>query len=390
MAKTLMKFRRVSLKFDTQDVLADFNLDIQDGEFFTILGPSGCGKTTVLRLIAGFEQPDEGEILLDGSNITELTAEKRPINTVFQSYALFPHLTVADNVAFGLKMAGVEKTERQSRVSEVLDMVQLGEFANRKPAQLSGGQKQRVAIARAIVNRPRLLLLDESLSALDYKLRQQMQIELKRIQRKLGITFVYVTHDQEEALSMSDRILVMNHGQAQQVGAPRDIYESPVNEFVARFIGEINIFDGVVEQAIAGVSGEQRYSYQVRFALNGALREVISDVVLAEGDRIKVMLRPEDLRVEYLEDAPASPGFVGEVLERNYKGKTLDSLIQLVNGQKILTSEFFNEDDPDFDYQINQKVWVDWVHGWEHVIKADGLQADEYYLTDNVPTEMKE
>ena len=380
MAATLMKFRRVSLKFDTHEVLVDFNLEIKDGEFFTLLGPSGCGKTTVLRLIAGFEQADEGEILLDGKNIANLPAEKRPINTVFQSYALFPHLTVAENVAFGLKMSGTEKSEIRQRVYDALDMVQLAEFADRKPSQLSGGQKQRVAIARAVVNRPRLLLLDESLSALDYKLRQQMQIELKRIQRKLGITFIYVTHDQEEALSMSDRILVMNHGQAQQVGAPRDIYESPVNEFVARFIGEINVFDATVEQPLSEArsvaDNNQSLRYQVRFDLNGSLRAITSDIPLNAGDKIKVLLRPEDLRVEYLEDAPEQPGFIGEVLERNYKGKTLDSLIRLANGQTILTSEFFNEDDPDFDYQINQKVWIDWVHGWEHVIKANDMQTD--------------
>lgn len=371
MAKTLMQFRQVSLKFDTQEILTGFDLDIKDGEFFTLLGPSGCGKTTVLRLIAGFEQPDEGQILLDGHNIAEQLAEHRPINTVFQSYALFPHLSVFDNVAFGLKMSRTPSAEIKSRVMEALEMVRLAEFADRKPAQLSGGQKQRVAIARAVVNRPRLLLLDESLSALDYKLRQQMQIELKHLQRQLGITFVYVTHDQEEALSMSDRILVMNHGQAQQVGAPRDIYESPANEFVARFIGEINIFDARIEQVLS--IDERQGRYLAYFDQGNMTREIVSETRFEAGDRVKVMLRPEDLRIEFLEDAPEKPGFIGEVQERNYKGKTLDSQIKLKDGQLILASEFFNENEPDFDYKLNQKVWIDWVHGWEHVIKADLL-----------------
>ncbi len=363
MATELLQFRQVSLNFDTQTVLNGFDLSIRDGEFFTILGPSGCGKTTVLRLIAGFESPAEGQIYLDGKDIAHLPAEQRPINTVFQSYALFPHLNVFDNVAFGLRMAKVSKSEIEQRVKEVLQMVQLEGYAKRKPAQLSGGQKQRVAIARAVVNRPRLLLLDESLSALDYKLRQQMQNELKRLQRQLNITFVYVTHDQEEALSMSDRILVMNRGQAQQVGEPREIYESPVNEFVARFIGEINVFDA----AIVRVKENNHYTA----LLNGLERDIISEYPFAEGDAVKVLLRPEDLRIEYYEDAPEKPGFIGRIVERNYKGSTLDSVIQLDSGQQLLASEFFDEDDPDFDYRLNQKVWIDWVHGWEHVIKAE-------------------
>lgn len=363
MTSDLLQFQQVSLNYDAQSVLNGFDLNVRDGEFFTLLGPSGCGKTTVLRLIAGLETPTEGRILLDGKSIVELPAERRPINTVFQSFALFPHLNVYDNVAFGLRMAKIPRTEIDSRVKEALVMVQLEGYARRKPAQLSGGQKQRVAIARAVVNRPRLLLLDESLSSLDAKLRQQMQIELKRLQRQLGITFIYVTHDQEEALSMSDRVVVMHNGQAQQVGAPRELYEAPVSEFVARFVGEINVFEARVEALL------DNNRYRVHFG--DAAREILSAIPLSVGDTVKVLLRPEDLRIEYLEDAPAKPGFIGEVLERNYKGKTLDSLIRLQSGQEILASEFFNEDDPDFDYRINQKVWVDWVHGWEHVIRVD-------------------
>lgn len=358
----LLSFNNVSKRFDSSDILVDFNLDIYDGEFFTILGPSGCGKTTVLRLIAGFEHSNEGSISIDGQQINTLAAEKRPVNTVFQSYALFPHMNVEQNISFGLRMAGVSKTEIVQRVDEALKLVKLEGFEKRMPSQLSGGQKQRVAIARAVVMRPRLLLLDESLSALDHKLRQQMQMELKRMQRQLGITFVYVTHDQEEALSMSDRILVMNKGQAQQIGTPREIYEQPANLFIARFIGDINVFDGLVMDKI------DEYCYLVD--ISGVNKTVRCDHRLAVGDAVHVMIRPEDLRIEYLEDKPqGQSGFRGVVVERSYTGQTLDSLIELGEGKMIQASEFFNEDDPDFDYSIQQKVWVDWVEGWEHVIK---------------------
>lgn len=362
----LLSLRQVVKRFGPQDVLSEFSLDIFDGEFFTILGPSGCGKTTVLRLIAGFEEADDGKILLDGQDIAGLAAERRPVNTVFQSYALFPHMSVADNVGYGLRMAGVSKAEMAERVSQALAVVKLNDFEKRKPHQLSGGQKQRVAIARAIVMKPKVLLLDESLSALDHKLRQQMQMELKQIQRQLGITFVYVTHDQEEALSMSDRVLVMNHGQAQQIGTPREIYEAPRNMFVASFIGEINVFDASVLRE----TGELTYQVDI----GGVTKTAQAEFRLEQGDDIHVLLRPEDLRIEYIEDQPADEqGFVGKVLERSYTGKTLDTLIELENGKRLRASEFFNEDDPDFDYRINQRVWVSWIDGWEHVILAGEL-----------------
>ena len=363
-SKPLLEFKQVKIRFETEEVLNGIDFSIRDGEFFTLLGPSGCGKTTILRLIAGFETANEGTILLDGQPIGHLPTEKRPVNTVFQNYALFPHLSVFENVAFGLRMAGVPKDEIKRRVSETLATVQLTQYAQRKPHQLSGGQKQRVAIARAVINRPRLLLLDESLSALDYKLRQQMQIELKQLQRQLGITFVYVTHDQEEALSMSDRILVLNHGQVQQLGTPREIYESPSSLFVAGFIGEINIFDARVKEVLAA----DRYLME----FTDCEREVFTDSKFQVGNDVHVLLRPEDLRVEYMEDAPNRPGFTGEVVERNYKGKTLDSLIRLDIGKDVMASEFFDEHDPDFDYRHRQRVWVDWVHGWEYVIRAEG------------------
>ena len=364
--KVMLSLEHVVKRFDKDEVLNDFNLEIFDGEFFTLLGPSGCGKTTVLRLIAGFEQADEGVISIEGEPVEDLLPEKRPVNTVFQSYALFPHMSVAQNVAFGLRMAGVKKTEIERRVREALELVQLDGFEDRSPKQLSGGQKQRVAIARAIIMRPKVLLLDESLSALDHKLRQQMQMELKRIQRKSGITFVYVTHDQEEALSMSDRVLVMHQGQAQQIGTPREIYEQPDNLFVASFIGEINVFDG----RVANQAGEFLY----RIVIEGVEKQARCNTLLGPGEEVHVLLRPEDLRVEYLEDRPEGvAGFFGQVRERSYTGQTLDSLIELEDGKLIRTSEFFNEDDPDFDYRIGQRVWVNWVDGWEHVIRKEAI-----------------
>ncbi|MEO6712079.1 MAG: ABC transporter ATP-binding protein [Mycobacteriales bacterium] len=224
------------------------DLEVASGEFFSLLGPSGCGKTTTLRMIAGFEEPDSGQVLLSGDNIAGVPPNRRNVNTVFQSYALFPHLSVADNVAFGLRRKGVSKRDAQARVDEYLELVQLPGYGGRKPAQLSGGQQQRVALARALVNEPAVLLLDEPLGALDLKLRKQMQLELVRIQREVGITFIYVTHDQEEALIMSDRIAVMSNGHVEQIGAPAEIYERPATRFVAGFIGTSNIIDTAVER----------------------------------------------------------------------------------------------------------------------------------------------
>ncbi len=356
----LLSIRGLSKSFGGDIILQALDLDIQDGEFFTILGPSGCGKTTILRMIAGLEQPDAGTMSLAGTELSLLPPNKRPLNTVFQRYALFPHLSVFENVAFGLRMNKVADAEIQRRVHEALGMVKLEGFADRKPHQLSGGQQQRVAIARAVVNKPRLLLLDESLSALDHKLRQAMQVELKQLQRKLGITFVYVTHDQEEALSMSDRVMVMNKGLVQQIGTPRQIYENPANLFVAEFIGEINRFDAKVVEA----KGEGLFDVEI---LERKV-PIKTRQTLSVGDHIHVLLRPEDLRIEYFEEAPPNHGLLGYVQERNYKGKTLDSVIELRNGQVVLASEFFDEDDPDFDYRINQKVIVTWVKGWEVVL----------------------
>jgi spermidine/putrescine transport system ATP-binding protein len=255
--------------------------------------------------------------------------------------------------------------EISPRVNEALKMVQLEEFAQRKPHQLSGGQQQRVAIARAVVNKPRLLLLDESLSALDYKLRKQMQNELKALQRKLGITFVFVTHDQEEALTMSDRIVVMRDGHIEQDGTPREIYEEPKNLFVASFIGEINIFDATVIERV----DEQRVLANVE----GRECHIYVTMPVTSGQRLKVLLRPEDLRVEEISDTHVADGLIGYVRERNYKGMTLESNVELENGKMVMVSEFFNEDDPDFDHTLDQKMAVTWVESWEVVLADEEL-----------------
>lgn len=356
----LIELKSLSKGFDGKQIISELDLTIQNGEFLTILGPSGCGKTTVLRLIAGLEDVDGGQIILDGQDITDIPAENRFVNTVFQSYALFPHMTVFDNVAFGLRMQKTPAAEIQKRVDQALRMVQLEDFAERRPNQLSGGQQQRVAIARAVVNRPKVLLLDESLSALDYKLRKQMQNELKALQRKLGITFIFVTHDQEEALAMSDRIIVMREGKIEQDGTPREIYEEPKNLFVAQFIGEINIFDAKVLYRI----DEKR----IRANVEGHECDIFTELSVKEGQHVSVLLRPEDLRVEEVNDLDNHPGLIGYVRERNYKGMTLDSVVEMEDGKIVMVSEFFNEDDPDVDHSLNQKVAVTWVESWEVVL----------------------
>ncbi|MDR2227198.1 MAG: spermidine/putrescine ABC transporter ATP-binding protein PotA [Providencia sp.] len=356
----LVELKSLNKGFDGKQIISELDLTIRNGEFLTILGPSGCGKTTVLRLIAGLEDVDEGQIILDGQDITDIPAEQRFVNTVFQSYALFPHMTVYDNVAFGLRMQKTPAADIQKRVDQALRMVQLEDFAQRRPNQLSGGQQQRVAIARAVVNRPKVLLLDESLSALDYKLRKQMQNELKALQRKLGITFIFVTHDQEEALAMSDRIVVMREGKIEQDGTPREIYEEPKNLFVAQFIGEINIFDAKVLYRID--------DKRIRANVEGHECDIFTELLVKEGQHLNVLLRPEDLRVEEVNDAENHPGLIGYVRERNYKGMTLDSVVEMEDGKIVMVSEFFNEDDPDVDHSLNQKVAVTWVESWEIVL----------------------
>lgn len=360
----LLQIRHLSKSYGDTQILQNINLDIYDGEFLTLLGPSGCGKTTLLRLIGGFELPNAGSLQLEGVDIAGLPAEKRPINTVFQQYALFPHMNVYDNIAYGLKLKGVPKTEIDQRVREALAMVQLDHTINRRPQDLSGGQQQRIAIARAVVNRPKMLLLDEPLSALDAKLREQMQSELKRLQRELGITFVFVTHDQQEALSMSDRIAVMKNGVFQQIDTPIGIYESPANLFTASFIGETNLFKGNVLEVNPATIKVEVVEQNDGFHPIRELPRPKFDVQV--GQNVNLLLRPEDIRVYYTHEA--HEGLIGNVIDSAYKGSTLDSVIRLKNGNIVRTSEYFNEDDPNFNYKLGQEVRIDWVDGWEWIL----------------------
>ena len=360
----LLQIRHLSKSYGDTQILQNINLDIYDGEFLTLLGPSGCGKTTLLRLIGGFELPNAGSLQLEGVDIAGLPAEKRPINTVFQQYALFPHMNVYDNIAYGLKLKGVPKTEIDQRVREALAMVQLDHTINRRPQDLSGGQQQRIAIARAVVNRPKMLLLDEPLSALDAKLREQMQSELKRLQRELGITFVFVTHDQQEALSMSDRIAVMKNGVFQQIDTPIGIYESPANLFTASFIGETNLFKGKVLEVNPATIKVEVVEQNDGFHPIRELPRPKFDVQV--GQSVNLLLRPEDIRVYYTHEG--HEGLIGNVVDSAYKGSTLDSVIRLKNGNIVKTSEYFNEDDPNFNYKLGQEVRIDWVDGWEWIL----------------------
>ena len=317
---TSVSLRGVSKRFESLVAVDDLDLDLARGEFFTLLGPSGCGKTTTLRMIAGFERPTSGAIMIEGEDVAGLPPHRRPTNTVFQSYALFPHLSVEANVAFGLKRKRVEKSEIAERVERELQRVGLAREAKRRPAQLSGGMQQRVALARALVNLPKVLLLDEPLGALDLKLRKGLQVELKRIQRDVGITFVYVTHDQEEALTMSDRIAVMNHGRVEQIGVPEDVYERPSTTFVAGFIGVSNLMP-------AKVVGPGRVQLD-----SGP--EVAADTGgLSIGERCYAVVRPEKLRVDLVEDAAASgngdPRVEGVVESSLYLGTSTQIVVAL-------------------------------------------------------------
>lgn len=361
MGYPVVELRGLYQSIGGHEILHNINLSIKEGEFLTLLGPSGCGKTTLLRLISGFEEPTMGTILIDGRDVSGLPPHLRHVHTVFQSYALFPHLSVFENVAFGLRCQRIPATEIRQRVLDVLKMVKLESFSERKPSALSGGQQQRVAIARAAVNRPRVLLLDEPLSSLDYRLRKAMQIELKQWQRTLGITFIFVTHDQEEALSMSDRVVVMQEGLIEQIGTPRQVYEEPKNLKVATFIGEVNVFDGVVLSL--------HPSNQLTVKILDKVRMLKTNRMVACEEKIHVLIRPEDIRVwgesEVSDTSTMFPGTVEEVI---YKGTTVDLMVRLFNNQMIAATEFFNEDDDRLEYQLGEPVWADWTPGWEVIL----------------------
>ena len=309
MSKELIRLVNCRMDFDGETVLDSINIYFNNSEFLTLLGPSGCGKTTTLRIIGGFLQPTSGDVLFDGVRINDVPPHKRRINTVFQKYALFPHLNVFENVAFGLRIAKVPQKEVEQRVTEMLEIVSLKGFEKRKPDQLSGGQQQRVAIARALVNRPEVLLLDEPLGALDLRLRKDMQNELKRIQQQLGITFIYVTHDQEEALAMSDTVVVMDRGRIQQIGTPEDIYNEPKNAFVADFVGESNILDGIM-----------RADYVVEFF---GRKFRCLDKGFAPDEPVDVVIRPEDVDIV----PPDSGHLCGTVTSVTFKGVHYDTIV---------------------------------------------------------------
>ena len=312
-------------RYGTFTALKKISMSIQDNEFFTLLGPSGCGKTTLLRMIAGFEEVTEGAIYLYGQEIDTLPPHQRPVNTVFQNYALFPHMDVLENVGFGLEMLGKTKAEARARAGEVLEMVQLSQFAARKPSQLSGGQQQRVALARALAPRPKVLLLDEPLSALDLKLRKAMQVELKHLQRETGITFIFVTHDQEEALTMSDRIAVMSAGELQQLGEAREIYEQPRNVFVADFIGDTNLMEVTVDAVSNG---------RAQCHLGGGHR-LTCDAVdgIGPGAKVHMSLRPERLFLSA--DPVADESLKGRVREMIYIGTDIATIVDLDGGPQF-------------------------------------------------------
>ena len=331
MTEICLELKNIKKSFSgSEDVLRGISLSIGKGEFLTLLGASGCGKTTTLRIIAGLEMPEEGQVFLEGRDVTGLNPEQRDVNTVFQNYALFPHMTVAENVGYGLKLKKVPKSEIQKRVSEMLELVRLEGFEKRKPSELSGGQKQRVAIARALINNPKVLLLDEPLGALDLQLRRAMQQELKRLQKKLGITFIYITHDQEEAINMSDRIAVMNEGKFEQVGTPDEIYNRPKTSYVAEFVGNANILRGTVEHIRDG---------EALIALLGGKALVKTKEQLQKGEAVTLAVRSENIFFE--EECEAERGGIRAcVREKSFAGGLLRVTLVLEGGQEIVASRY--------------------------------------------------
>ncbi len=372
---TIVDIKGVNKIYGTNHVVKDLNLLVEEGEFLTLLGSSGCGKTTTLRMIAGFEEPTTGSITVEGEPIEDKEPYERDVNTVFQSYALFPHMTIYDNVAYGLKMKKVPKKEIKERVLKMLEMVQLSGFEKRYPSQLSGGQKQRVAIARALINRPKVLLLDEPLGALDLKLRKQMQLELKRLQKKLNITFIYVTHDQEEALTMSDRIAIMHDGVMDQIGSPTEIYERPATKFVATFIGETNVFDGTIRsieggKAVIGIENGE-------VTTSGSVEEGDGkNTGFAVNEFVTVSVRPEKM---HFSPKPVE-GFTVPAVVRDYiyVGSVLKCIAVLPNGNEIKMEKLAGEELP----PIGEKVFICWEP--EDAVLIHSLDNRFYQSMENI------
>jgi len=343
----MVELRGVNKSFGSYHALRDVNFEIREGEFMTFLGPSGCGKTTCLRLISGFDTPTTGQIFIAGADVTLDPPYRRDVNQVFQSYALFPHLTIYENIAFGLRMKKVPQAEIKSRVDRVVEMTSLGAFVDRKPAQMSGGQRQRVALARAIVCEPKVLLLDEPLSARDAKLRSQMRIELKQLQKRLGITFIFVTHDQEEALTMSDRVAVINGGRVEQIGTVNEIYYQPATRFVATFIGETNIVEADVISRADGL---------VRCRLEGGLELLVNDGPRASGGKVLLSLRPEKIRL-YRMDPGGQNSFPGSISVEIFKG-AVDDLTIVVQGGLELGALLANDGQEELEFHEGEAVFA--------------------------------
>jgi spermidine/putrescine transport system ATP-binding protein len=365
-----LEFRDVSKRFGTIQAVDKVSLGVKKGEFFSLLGPSGCGKTTMLRLAAGFEYPDAGRVILDGQDITDLPPNRRKVNTIFQSYALFPHLTVWENIAFGLRVAKRSKSDVETEVEAMLRLIRMGDQADKKPDQLSGGQKQRVAIARALINKPQVLLLDEPLAALDLKLRQRMLIELDMIHDQVGITFLYVTHDQGEAMSLSDRIAVMDSGRIEQVGSPAEIYEAPRTSFVAAFIGDTNFLEGEVTGLV-----EDEYC-QVKIAdIPGVI--CFNDKSMKPGNPVYLSIRPEKIHIsrDRPEESPRRNILPAVVEDMIYLGPTTKYWVK-THGLRIQVLRqhfrFFLDEKP---IRWNDNVWI-WWHG------DDGFMLDRYRAVD--------
>lgn len=352
MSEQLLELKNIKKGFGETDVLNGITLSIKKGEFITFLGASGCGKTTTLRIIAGLEEPDSGTVFLDGKDVTSVPPNQRDVNTVFQNYALFPHLNVEANVGYGLKIKRVPKAEIKKKVTEILELVQLTGYEKRMPSELSGGQKQRVAIARALVNSPKLLLLDEPLGALDLKLRRTMQIELKRLQKKLGITFLYITHDQEEAINMSDRIVVMKDGRFEQIGTPDEIYNHPQTSYVADFVGNANVISGVV-QKVTETEAQVLIENQMMYA------EPI--VGIREGMKVNLAVRRENLKV----CTECKEGLEAVLEDKSFTAGQLHLTLKLKSGKTLVSCRY----GMDADLKAGDKVCVGWKP--EHAVFVD-------------------